>query len=93
MNSCKNLNDIPIQFRQYENTKNYCKEENISQNKKHTEKKIKEIKSENFQVQPQINQNSLNLKDRIFIFLIIAIFFDVLWIFYKIGCCKQHPIL
>lgn len=77
MNLYKNLNDIPIQFRQYENSH---KEEHISQNTKKTLGEIKkEIQSENIQTNsPHINQNTLNSKDKIFIFLIITIFFDIL---------------
>jgi len=78
MNFCGNLNDIPIQFRRYENIENRCKEDTFSQNETHIEKTIKEVKSENVQAQPYCtNQISLNLKDKIFIFLIIAIFFDI----------------
>ncbi|MCI8805896.1 MAG: hypothetical protein HFE59_08420 [Clostridiales bacterium] len=79
MNLCKNLNDIPMQFRQYENRR---KEEHIPPNTRNTEKTIeeikKEIKLENIQTKsPYPNQNTLNLKDKIFIFLIITIFFDI----------------
>jgi hypothetical protein len=62
--------------------KNRRKEEHIPPNTRNTEKTIeeikKEIKLENIQTKsPYPNQNTLNLKDKIFIFLIITIFFDI----------------
>lgn len=73
MNTCKNLNDIPKQFRQFENSENNVKN-NADEDKIQTEK----IKSENFQINQRNNQVPLSLNDKIFIFLIIAVFFDII---------------
>ncbi len=70
MNSCGNLNDIPIQFRQFEHTNN-TSEKNVSKENINTDNL--KITSEKQSIQAQ-----LNAKDKIFIFLILAIFFEAL---------------
>jgi len=79
MNLYKNLNDIPIQFRQYEDKINTSKEDNnnISIEANNT-KKDKTNVFEKIPEQSNISNCRIDIKDKLFIFLILAIFFDAL---------------
>jgi len=91
MNLYKNLNDIPFQFRQYEHRNNQGQKDSQKENipseftelkinsqstskeipKNTSEKKINEITNQSLNCQ-------MDIKDKIFIFLILLIFFDAL---------------
>lgn len=93
MNLYKNLNDIPFQFRQFEsnenNTNEKANEENINIESNITKKDINAITESNIvkkdtnvfekKTIQSLNSNcQMNKKDKLFILLILSIFFDVL---------------
>lgn len=87
----KNLNDIPFQFRQYEQKKSNIESEyakqNISSEKNDKETEIQNKTLDNTtdtkekkeaKITSQNSNCQISVKDKIFIFLILAIFFDAL---------------
>ncbi len=73
MTKSKNLDDIPAQFKKYANNMNY---KTFEKKPNQTINAMSNISEKNFQTTNQKNNCSMNMQDKLFVFIILMIFFD-----------------